>query len=138
MLTSLLSLLSSFKALLIEYSTLFQWIAYGSASLVILTLILLPWYINRLPEDFFSNERYHTAKSLFHHPIINLFGSIMIIAGMLMLILPGQGLMAIAAGIMIMRFPGKLAMIRKVIHYPHVLDSLNWIRKRGEQKPFTL
>lgn len=135
---SLSSLLSAIKTLLIEYSTLFQWLAYASVVLVILSLILLPWYINRLPEDFFRNERYHTAKSLFHHPLINLLGVFMIVAGVLMLLLPGQGLIAIAAGIMIMRFPGKLAMIRKVIHYPRILDSLNWIRRRGKQIPFTL
>lgn len=132
------TLFDAIKSFLIQYEGLLQWIAYGSALLAIISLVLLPIYINRLPEDFFRDERYHTAISLFHHPFINTLGLLLVIVGILMLILPGQGVIAMVAGIMVMRFPGKLALIRKIVHYPTVLNSLNWIRRRGNKQPFSL
>ncbi len=47
-----------------------------------------------------------------------------------MLFLPGQGLLTILAGILILDFPGKYKLEHYLISKPVVLDSLNWIRRR--------
>jgi len=48
-----------------------------------------------------------------------------------MLLLPGQGLITILIGIMMLNFPGKLAMERRIVQQPTVLRAINWIRAKA-------
>ena len=47
-----------------------------------------------------------------------------------MLVLPGQGLLTLAAGLMIMNYPGKYALERWLITRPYVLPAINKLRSR--------
>jgi hypothetical protein len=52
-----------------------------------------------------------------------------------MLVLPGQGLLTIIIGLVLMEFPGKYHAERWVINRPAVLAAINWIRlKAGKPK----
>ena len=48
-----------------------------------------------------------------------------------MLVLPGQGILTILAGIMLLDFPGKHRLLRWIVAHPQVLRTLNWLRRRG-------
>ena len=67
--------------------------------------------------------------------IKNLIGYVLIIGGILMLVLPGQGLVTIFIGLMMSNYPGKYFIERKFIAIPSVLKTINWLRKRSNQEP---
>ena len=61
----------------------------------------------------------------------NLLGIIFVIAGIMMLALPGQGLLTIIIGLVLMDFPGKYHAERWVISRHSILRTTNWIRKKA-------
>ncbi len=62
----------------------------------------------------------------------NLAGGILICLGMVMLIVPGQGLLTLFLGLVIMDFPGKNKVIRCLIRVKTIQNSLNWIRRKKD------
>ena len=54
----------------------------------------------------------------------------LLLAGILMLFLPGQGLLTLFLGILLIDFPGKYKTERWLISQPAIANSLNWLRKR--------
>ena len=55
------------------------------------------------------------------------------LAGLLMLFLPGQGVITLLAGLMVMNHPGKFVFEPWLIQRPHVLSAVNWLRARHGQ-----
>ena len=118
-------------------------LAVSSLVLFLLSLIFIPWLITRLPSDYFTDEKRHISKTRDSHPVIyhslrlvkNVLGGILIIAGIFMLILPGQGIMTILVGVGLADFPGKFKLLRKIAQKPPVFNSMNWIRKKTQQEP---
>jgi hypothetical protein len=68
----------------------------------------------------------------------NLLGYILIVAGILMLVLPGQGTWTIVVGIMLLNFPGKYKLERWIVSRGPVLRSINWVRRRAGRDPLVL
>ncbi|MDP3283425.1 MAG: PGPGW domain-containing protein, partial [Desulfobacterales bacterium] len=68
----------------------------------------------------------------------NLLGYILIAAGILMLVLPGQGILTIVAGIMLLNFPGKYKLERWIVSRRPALQSINWARRRSGKDPLVL
>lgn len=60
----------------------------------------------------------------------------MICLGMVMLIVPGQGLLTLFLGLVIMDFPGKNKVIRCLIRVKTIQNSLNWIRRKKGRSLF--
>lgn len=123
-----------------------EWlIALAIASLVLflLSLIFIPWLITRLPSDYFTDEKRHISKTRNVHPLLyyslrilkNIFGGLLIIAGIFMLVLPGQGILTILVGIGLADFPGKFKLLRKFAQQAPVFKTMNWIRQKTNHKP---
>ena len=120
-------------------------VALAITSLVtfILSLIFMPWLITRLPSDYFTDEKRHKSKTRKTHPVIyytlrilkNILGGFLIIAGILMLVLPGQGILTILVGIGLVDFPGKFRLLRKFAQQPPIFKSMNWIRQKTNKEP---
>ena len=78
------------------------------------TLVAIPAILIRLPPDYFQNH-HHKPWFANHHPVIrilglvikNIAGIIFLLAGIAMLVLPGQGLLTMLLGILFIDFPGK-------------------------------
>jgi len=66
----------------------------------------------------------------------NIIGVLLILAGIAMLVLPGQGVLTILIGLGITDFPGKYKLERKLVSNQAVFKSLNWMRKRAGVEPF--
>jgi UPF0716 family protein affecting phage T7 exclusion len=60
----------------------------------------------------------------------NVFGSLLLVVGVLMLVLPGQGLLTILIGLTLLDFPGKRRFVRRLLMRPQVLRVINAIRRR--------
>ena len=103
----------------------------------------LGWFIARLPVDYFSPERRHPVYSEARHPLIgwslvaakNLLGALLITLGLLMLLTPGQGVLTILIGMLLVNFPGKYRLERWVVTRPGVLRTLNRFRARVGRLP---
>ena len=68
----------------------------------------------------------------------NIFGLGFLILGILMLVLPGQGILTILLGLSLLDFPGKFRLQRRLVSRPSVLSSMNWIRQRAGREPLRL
>ncbi len=108
------------------------------------TLIAIPAILIRLPSDYFVNH-HHKPWFANHHPVIRIFGLIsknilgviFLLAGIAMLVLPGQGLLTMLLGILFIDFPGKHRLEKKLIQHPTVLKAINSLREKADKPPFT-
>ena len=112
-----------------------------SLSFFIITLVVIPWLILQVPDDYFLQKKRHSFLGELHHPVLkilalilkNLFGAFFIILGFALLVLPGQGLLTILLGIVMIDFPGKYRLQRWFVKRHAVLNSINWLRKKGNK-----
>lgn len=117
-----------------QYQSVFAWGGLFSATTFILSLLLLPWLLSRIPADYFRHRKSEESWGMLLLPrnlLRNVLGLPVLLAGISMLILPGQGFITILLGLAIMQFPGKLRLERWVLGQPGVLKAVNWIRRRS-------
>ncbi len=63
-------------------------------------------------------------------------GLLLLVCGILMLILPGQGVITILIGLSLIPFPGKQRIVMYLLSRKSVRYSLNWIRLKANKEPF--
>ncbi len=110
------------------------------ASLVLSTLAGIAVVV-RLPADHFANERAPAPDT--SSPIAriarrvgkNLLGVALVLLGALMSLpgVPGQGLLTIVIGVLLLDIPGKRRIERRLLARPRVLGALNGIRRRFDK-----
>ena len=129
-----------------EHHQLIGWLGLLSVLTFFGSLLIIPWIIARIPADYFQYEKRNPAYSQSSSPILsktlnllkNLLGCLFILAGLGMLFLPGQGLLTVLIGMMMMNFPGKYRLEKKILCRPSVLRAINWIRTRSKHPPLTV
>ena len=119
------------------------WIAILSALTAICTFIGFTAFIISLPPDYFKHNVHinRTQNPIVRIPLRilkNIVGVITLVAGLVMVITPGQGLVAILVGVILCDFPGKRKLERRLIARPLVLNTLNKIRSRFNRPPIEL
>ena len=130
MLTSILPRVTWQSALL---GTLLFVLSFA-VSLAIVSIILV-----KIPADYFQEGRPHEFWSA-RHPAIrllgiigkNVLGVLLVVLGIVMSIpgVPGQGLLTILLGIMLLDFPGRQKLERRIVSQPRVLKNINKLRHR--------
>jgi hypothetical protein len=60
------------------------------------------------------------------------------LAGVAMLVLPGQGLLTLLMGFLLVDFPGKYRLERWLFARPIVRRPINWLRHRAGRVPLQL
>jgi len=137
------SLLTSISDWLSGHQDLLTWLTIGSAFTFIASLLTLPWLVSLIPEDYFLPKHREPSQWKEAHPVVrflllvtkNIFGFILLCGGILMLFLPGQGILTIAMGLLLMDYPGKFHIERKLVSTPGVLKGLNWLRAKRHKAP---
>jgi len=122
------------------------WLVALSLLSTLLTLALVPVLITRIPADYFSHHNRHRLYTGRRHPLINiaiktaknLLGAVFLVVGFVLLFLPGQGLILIFTGMVIMNYPGKYALECWLIQRRGVLLALNALRVRHGKPPLLL
>jgi len=118
---------------------LLGWIGGITLTLSLLSPIAIVYLIESLPADYFIQPHRPLRSRL--HPLSilkNLIGLSLIVVGIAMLLLPGQGILTVLVGLIMMNFPGKKKLERWLLSLPRVTDAINWIRKKGGKPPFLL
>jgi hypothetical protein len=132
----------------------FDWVRAHEIALACLTgisvltffgsLVAIPWLVIRIPADYFEHRRHLLADRLAtRHPLVrvaalilkNSLGVALILAGVAMLVLPGQGILTILIGLIVMDFPGKFALEQWVARRRSVLNAMNWLRMKANHPP---
>ncbi|GHB74461.1 hypothetical protein GCM10008107_24860 [Psychrosphaera saromensis] len=65
-----------------------------------------------------------------------ILGVILILCGLAMLVLPGQGIITLLIGLSLVPFPGKDKLERNLLGRKSVQSTLNWIRIKANKEPF--
>ncbi len=123
--------------------TLLGGLALLSFATFVLSLLLLPWLVGRLPADCFlcladsgQCRKKITGTGLALSVLRNLFGALLLVAGILMLFLPGQGLLTILLGLLLLSFPGKGRLLLFATRGPKTRLGLDWLRRKSGREPF--
>ena len=109
----------------------------------ILSLVLVPLLVARLPADYFREPApppppWSTGSPLRRVLLVvgrNLLGGLLVLAGLAMLLLPGQGLLTLTAGLILLEFPGKRRAERALVRSQRVRRALDWVRRRAGEGP---
>lgn len=109
----------------------------------IATLFLIPFLIVRIPVDYFAETKRHPSPWAERHVVIrwtvlvmkNLFGVVFALLGLAMLVLPGQGLLTLLVGVLLLNFPGKYRFERWLVRRPSVFKGVAWLRRRAGREP---
>ena len=128
------------------HDSLMYWLAIGSAMTLVSTLIVVQILVVRIPDDYFLAKRRRVSPWRKLHPVPgiallvlkNACGIVFILAGIAMLVLPGQGILTILIGVMLVNFPGKYRIERRFIRVRPVARSINWMRSRMGQPPLRI
>lgn len=115
----------------------------SSILIFIISILGISWFVAQIPEDYFLSSKRKPSKWQEQKPILrlvvmfgkNIIGFSLIIGGLLMLILPGQGFLTIVTGLLLINYPGKYKLEQKLVEIPSVFRALNWIRVKANKPP---
>lgn len=124
------------------------WLAAFSAVSFFGTLAAIPLIVVRIRPDYFV-ERDPPALSWHgRHPAIRVLfhvgktgvGVVLVMAGIVLSLpgVPGQGLLTVLIGLMLLDFPGKRRMELWLIQRKQISSAVNWIRAKAGRPPLEL
>ena len=103
-----------------------------SLTFVAIVLVKLPrtYFLERSVPPLWKTQ--HPAIRVALHIVKNLVGLCLVAAGVVLSIpiIPGQGILTILIGAMLLDFPSKRRWLRKLVSRPRVLAAVNRIRQR--------
>ncbi|MFT4512857.1 MAG: hypothetical protein ACI91B_001557 [Planctomycetota bacterium] len=116
------------------------WLFVVSLASLVLCAVLLPVIVLRLPADYFASARDdqappRAAMAWLLRISKNVLGVVFLLAGIAMLLLPGQGVLTILIGLMLVNFPGKRSLERRIVGRPSILKLLNGMRAKRDLPP---
>jgi hypothetical protein len=123
------------------HEILIGWMGFFSLVMFLGTLIAIPMIIVALPEDFLSGEEEKIGRQMlnaWYLPYLvlkNIVGAILIVAGVAMLVLPGQGLLTILIGLGLVTFPGKRLLIHRILGNKQIVHMMNTLRGKFGKRP---
>lgn len=133
-------------AIITENQQLLWFLGLASVVFFVGSLLAMPALIVRIPADYFAHHTRPPSRWRSKAPSVrlalhigkNLLGVVFILSGVAMLVLPGQGLLTIFAGFVLLDFPGKYAAEKWLVHQRWVHQPLNWVRRKRGQGPLKL
>lgn len=110
---------------------------------LVATVLGVPWFFCRIaPDHFLDDDR----RSIFSAPhdskwrpalivLKNVIGAALVLLGLLLLVLPGQGLLTLIVGLLLVSFPGKRRFERWLVSREPVFRGINAMRRRAHREP---
>ena len=112
-----------------------------------INLGIVSFILVKLPADHFSKKRktkfwagprpaIHAAKVIGK----NIGGVLLVALGIVLSLpgVPGQGLLTVLLGIMLLDFPGRHRLEQKLLSKPSIVNTINRLRKRFDKPPLQL
>jgi hypothetical protein len=115
------------------------------AGSIVLNVVVIALVFVKIPATYFSShyqndflpdsswiKRWGTVIAK------NIAGLVMIVLGIIQLIGPGQGILSILTGLVLLDIPGKRPLEAKIIQRPTVLAAVNKLRARYNKPPLIM
>lgn len=100
----------------------------------VVSLIVASWAVRRLPVDYLLREPERARGPSWPSPKLvarNLGGGLLVLLGVILVPLPGQGVLTILAGLALMDFRGKRRLEHWLMLRPAVFAAINRSRARA-------
>ena len=136
----------------IEFLTLITWhsVLLGIAIFVVtfsISLAIVSVIMVKIPPDYFKEDQSHELfadkSTAVRYLLIagkNLLGFVLVVLGIIMSVpgVPGQGILTILLGVMLLDFPGRRRLERKLVSRPQVLSTINKLRHKFDKPKLVL
>lgn len=129
-----------------EWVTAWHLIALSIGLAVVMasvSILIVGYVLARLPADYFVNP--DAQRPIDRHPVLkvivaltrNVLGYILIAVGIVLSLpgVPGQGLLTVFMGVMLIDFPGKRRYLRWLVSRRIILTGVNRLRAKAGQPP---
>lgn len=129
-----------------DHENLLLWLAAVSFIVFFASLLLIPWIVTKIPSDYFTHPKrqkylWSDQPKIVRYLFVflkNILGVMLVLGGITLLFFPGQGIVTMMIGLLIIDFPYKYKVERWIIKHPVVLRSINRLRKKAKQRPLEI
>ena len=128
-----------------DWTTTLKAMFWLSVIVSVLGVVSLPLLLVRLPVDYFTRPRRRIGDPqpgrvvrIVIWVLRNVLAALLFVAGLIMLVTPGQGLLMLLASLWIAALPGKHRVERRLVGLPGVGNAVNRIRARFGVPPLEL
>ncbi len=112
------------------------WLVAGYLAVFIITIVIVVGVLAALPATYFRDDgrppprRRGTIPGVIGRVLRNALGLVLIILGLLLSLpaVPGQGVLTVLIGLMLIDLPGKRRLEQKLVARPGVLEAMNRVR----------
>jgi hypothetical protein len=104
----------------------------ASVAMFVATVLAIPIFFAKIPDDFFVRRSRHTLAK---RALRNAAGWLLVLLGIAMLVLPGQGLLTLLVGLTLVDFPGKHRLLRWALLQPKMKHALDALREKAGRGP---
>ena len=108
----------------------------SSAAMFVGSVVAVPWLLRRMPADHFV--RPPPKHALWKVVLRNAAGAMIVAMGVLMLFLPGQGILAILLGLSIMDLEVKHRIVRRILGQKKIQEAVQRIRSKAGKPPLVI
>ena len=110
------------------------------------SVFLVPWAVVKIPADYFKSTTrrpplWHKYPPLLRMSMMlakNLLGLLLFMTGLVLLVLPGPGILTMVMGLLMLDVPGKFRFERWLLSHKFILQPVNWLRTKKHQPPLRL
>ncbi|MGI9249958.1 MAG: PGPGW domain-containing protein [Pseudohongiellaceae bacterium] len=128
---------------LADNDVLLVWLGIFSALMFVGSVLIIPWILIRLPADYFASPKRHSWLRESQYPLLylplrllkNFAGITLVLLGIILLVLPGQGLLTIVIGIVLLDFPRKYKLESWLMQRKAIRQTANWLRQKYGRPP---
>lgn len=108
-------------------------LALSSALFFVLSVALVPWLVVRIPADYLV--RPSRERPLLLHVARNAGGLLLVALGLVLLVLPGQGMLTVLVGVALLDLPVKRRLLRRILCQKTVRATVQKLRARAHRAP---
>lgn len=126
------------------------WIVVLTTTVSIAYFVVITYFITQMDKQYFLRRKISQGEAINQPRLTSMnrsvacvvkiakiiLGIVLLVCGILMLVLPGQGLITILIGLSLLPFPGKDKMEQRILARNSVRSTLNWIRLKAKKEPF--
>lgn len=123
-----------------EHKALLWWLGAASLASFVITAFAVPLLVARMPADHY--RRPPGTGWAQRHPALrvarSVLGAVVVLVGVFLLFVPGQGILTILVGLGLLEFPGKRRLELGLLRRPRVHAAVDWMRRRAGRPPLEL